>query len=80
MRGPRCGRRWPQSYSFSPTGRECGGFLSCPQEVGPFVRASILAAHLACLPEERRERFADAVASGVSLPLDYVRLNVSAIR
>jgi hypothetical protein len=32
------------------------------------------------LPEERRARFADAVAFGVSLPLDYVRLNVSAIR
>jgi trans-aconitate 2-methyltransferase len=51
-----------------------------PQEVGPFVRTSILAAHLARLPEERRKRFADAVVAGTSLPLDYVRLNVSAIR
>jgi hypothetical protein len=32
------------------------------------------------LPEERRERFAAAVVAGVSLPLDYVRLNASAVR
>jgi trans-aconitate methyltransferase len=44
------------------------------------VPTSILAAHLARLPEERRERFAAAVVAGVRLPLDYVRLNVSAIR
>jgi trans-aconitate 2-methyltransferase len=51
-----------------------------PQDVDAFVRTSILAAHLARLPAERRERFAAAVVAGVRLPLDYVRLNVSAIR
>ena len=51
-----------------------------PQDVDAFVRTSILAAHLARLPEERRERFAAAVVAGVRLPLDYVRLNVSAVR
>ena len=39
-----------------------------------------LPAHLARLPAERRERFAAAVIAGVRLPLDYVRLNVSALR
>jgi len=51
-----------------------------PEDVGPFVRTSILAAHLARLPEARREPFAAAVMAGVRLPLDYVRLNVSAVR
>jgi trans-aconitate 2-methyltransferase len=51
-----------------------------PEEVGAFVRTSILPAHLARLPEERRERFAAAVGERVRLPLDYVRLNVSAVR
>jgi len=51
-----------------------------PEDVGPFVRTSILAAHLERLPEERREDFVTAVAAGVRLPLDYVRLNVSALR
>ena len=51
-----------------------------PEDVDAFVRTSILPAHLARLPEERRERFAAAVVGGVSLPLDYVRLNVSAVR
>ncbi len=51
-----------------------------PQDVDAFVRTSILPAHLARLPEERRERFAAAVVAGVHLPLDYVRLNASAIR
>ena len=44
------------------------------------MRTSILPAHLARLPAERRERFAAAIVAGVRLPLDYVRLNVSAIR
>lgn len=48
-----------------------------PQDIGPFVRTSILAAHLARLPEDRREPFAVAVLAGVRPPLDYVRLNVS---
>ena len=51
-----------------------------PQDVDTFVRTSILAAHLARLPRERREPFAAAVVAGVRLPLDYVRLNVSAVR
>jgi trans-aconitate 2-methyltransferase len=49
-----------------------------PQDVDVFVRTSILPAHFAHLSEERREPFAGAVMAGVSLPLDYVRLNVSA--
>jgi trans-aconitate 2-methyltransferase len=51
-----------------------------PRDVAAFVPTSILAAHLARLPEERREPFAAAVVAGVRLPLDYVRLNVSAVR
>lgn len=51
-----------------------------PEDVNAFVRTSILAAHLARLPPERRERFAAAVVARVRLPLDYVRLNISAIR
>jgi trans-aconitate 2-methyltransferase len=51
-----------------------------PQDVDAFVRTSILAAHLDRLPAERREPFAAAVVAGVRLPLDYVRLNVSAVR
>lgn len=51
-----------------------------PEDVDAFVRTSILPAHLARLPVERRERFAAAVVAGVRLPLDYVRLNVSAVR
>jgi trans-aconitate 2-methyltransferase len=53
---------------------------TCPDDVGAFVPTSILAAHLERLPEERRERFSAAVVAGVGLPLDYVRLNVSAVR
>jgi len=51
-----------------------------PQDVDAFVRTSILPAHLARLPDERREQFAAAVVAEVRLPLDYVRLNVSAVR
>jgi trans-aconitate 2-methyltransferase len=51
-----------------------------PEDVDAFVRTSILPAHIARLPEERRERFAAAVVARVRLPLDYVRLNVSARR
>jgi len=51
-----------------------------PEDVGAFVRTSILPAPLARLPGERRERFAAAVVARVRLPLDYVRLNVSAVR
>lgn len=51
-----------------------------PQNVGPFVRTSILAAHLTRLPAELQEQFVDAVLARIVLPLDYVRLNVSARR
>jgi trans-aconitate 2-methyltransferase len=51
-----------------------------PEDVAAFVPTSILAAHLARLPEERREPFAAAVVAAIRLPLDYVRLNVSAVR
>lgn len=51
-----------------------------PPDVDTFVRTSILAAHLARLPAERREPFAAAVVERVRLPLDYVRLNASAVR
>jgi trans-aconitate 2-methyltransferase len=51
-----------------------------PNEVAAFVPTSILAAHLARLPEEERDPFAAAVVAGVTLPLDYVRLNISAVR
>jgi trans-aconitate 2-methyltransferase len=50
-----------------------------PGDVAAFVPTSILAAHLARLPEGRREQFATAVVARVQLPLDYVRLNVSAV-
>jgi trans-aconitate 2-methyltransferase len=51
-----------------------------PHDVQAFVATSILPAHLARLAPERREPFARAVASAVTPPLDYVRLNVSARR
>jgi trans-aconitate 2-methyltransferase len=51
-----------------------------PEDPRAFIRTSILAAHLERLPAELREPFADAVAAGVRLPLDYVRLNISARR
>jgi len=50
-----------------------------PHDVGAFVRTSILPAHLARLPERQRERFTAAVLAGVRPPIDYVRLNVSAV-
>jgi len=51
-----------------------------PEDVDAFVRTSILAAHLERLPDERREAFATAVVARVGVPLDYVRLNASAVR
>ena len=51
-----------------------------PEDLAGFVRSSVLPAHLARLPEERREPFAAAVLDRVREPLDYVRLNVSAIK
>lgn len=51
-----------------------------PEDVGAFVRTSILAAHFEHLAADRREPFAQAVLAHLKLPLDYVRLNVSARR
>lgn len=51
-----------------------------PDDVGTFVRTSILPAHLDRLAPEKREPFAEAVLARVEPPLDYVRLNVSARR
>lgn len=51
-----------------------------PEDPDAFVRTSILPAHLERLPPDRREPFTAAVMAGVALPLDYVRLNVSAVR
>ncbi len=50
-----------------------------PDDLAGFVRSSILPAHLARLPEACREPFAAAVLARVREPLDYVRLNVSAV-
>jgi hypothetical protein len=51
-----------------------------PEDTDAFVRTSILAAHFERIAPEQRERFASAVLARVQLPLDYVRLNVSARR
>lgn len=51
-----------------------------PEDPSAFVRTSILAAHFERLAPERREPFAKAVLERIELPLDYVRLNVSARR
>jgi trans-aconitate 2-methyltransferase len=51
-----------------------------PEDVRAFVRTSILAAHLERLAEDRREPFVAAVTARVEPPLDYVRLNVSAVK
>jgi trans-aconitate 2-methyltransferase len=69
---------------------EAAGFVSVrcwleeqptrPDHLGEFVRSSILPAHLARLPEERREAFAGSVIERLRAPLDYVRLNTSAVR
>lgn len=50
-----------------------------PDDLGEFVRTSILAAHLERLSPARREVFAQAVTERVRPPLDYVRLNISAV-
>jgi hypothetical protein len=51
-----------------------------PRDVSAFVPTAILVARLARLPEERRKAFVNAAVAGVRLPLDYVRLYVSAVR
>jgi trans-aconitate 2-methyltransferase len=51
-----------------------------PEDIEAFVRTSILAAHLERLPKHRGRHFAAAVIERVRPPLDYVRLNISAVR
>jgi trans-aconitate 2-methyltransferase len=78
--GPRETQRRLRKAGFTVTRCWLEERPTHPPDVDAFVRTSILPAHLARLPEERRERFAAAVVAGVRLPLDYVRLNVSAVR
>jgi trans-aconitate 2-methyltransferase len=78
--GPRETERRLQEVGFTVTRCWLEERPAHPRNVDAFVRTSILPAHLARLPEERRERFAAAVVAGVRMPLDYVRLNVSAVR
>jgi len=53
-----------------------------PEELVAFLRTVTLGPHLAHLPEDLRDPFAQAVADamGEPLELDYVRLNISARR
>lgn len=54
------------------------------EELARFVRTAVLGRHLSALPEEEREPFVAAVAARISatgsLVVDYVRLNVLAVR
>lgn len=50
-----------------------------PPDLAEFVRTSILPAHLARLPAERRGAFVEAVLERIEAPLGDVRLNVSAM-
>jgi trans-aconitate 2-methyltransferase len=78
--GPRDTERRMREAGFTATRCWLEERPTSPQDVSAFVRTSILPAHLARLPEDRRERFAAAVVAGLRLPLDYVRLNGSAVR
>jgi trans-aconitate 2-methyltransferase len=78
--GPQETERRLRDAGFSATRCWLEERPTYPEDVDVFVRTSILAAHLARLPEERRERFAAAIVADVHPPLDYVRLNVSAVR
>lgn len=51
-----------------------------PDDLAAFVRTSIIPAHLERLPAAERDEFAAAVVAQLAAPLDYVRLNVSAVR
>lgn len=53
-----------------------------PREPGAFARAVGLSKHLAQLPADLHERFADTVLNSMAKPLtlEYVRLNISARR
>jgi trans-aconitate 2-methyltransferase len=78
--GPRDTERRLRDAGFTETSCWVEERPTYPQDLAAFVPTSILAAHLARLPDERRGQFVDAVVAGVRLPLDYVRLNVSAVR
>jgi len=51
-----------------------------PEDPQQFIRTSILPAHLERLAPGERDAYSEAVVGRVELPLDYVRLNVSAVR
>jgi hypothetical protein len=53
-----------------------------PSEPRPFVTTVCLVRHLDPLPDDLREEFVDRVLDRVGEPLvlDYVRLNMSAVR
>lgn len=90
---PELGDWWPWTFA-TPAETEArlhaAGFAdvrcwleerpTTPADVGQFVRTSILPAHFARLAPAKREPFAEAVIARVRPPLDYVRLNVSAVR
>ncbi len=78
--GPRETERRLAAAGFTETRCWLTEEPTYPQETEAFVRTSILAAHLERLPEPAREPFVAAVMERVQLPLDYVRLNVSAVR
>jgi trans-aconitate 2-methyltransferase len=78
--GPRETERRLQEAGFTSARCWLEERPTYPEDVAAFVPTSILAAHLERLPEDRRARFAAAVVAGVRLPLDYVRLNASAVR
>jgi trans-aconitate 2-methyltransferase len=78
--GPRATERRLRKAGFNDVRCWLEERPTYPDDVDAFVRTSILAAHFERLPGERRERFAAAVLAGVRLPLDYVRLNASALR
>jgi trans-aconitate 2-methyltransferase len=78
--GPRETERRLRAAGFSSARCWLEDRPANPDDVGAFVRTSILPAHLARLPQERQDEFTGAVMARVTLPLDYVRLNVSAIR
>ncbi|MCW2991874.1 MAG: methyltransferase protein [Solirubrobacterales bacterium] len=78
--GPEETRRRLEAAGF--TGVRCGleQRPTEPDDLEGFVRTSILPAHLARLSAARREPFAAAVLARLRSPLDYVRLNVSAVK
>jgi trans-aconitate 2-methyltransferase len=58
-----------------PTALEAG------EPVREYLRTVVLGAHLDRLPAERRDAFVEAVAAGLPRPvIDYVRLNIGAVR